>query len=1014
MAFGQGVALWLVAFVGECPLWAQTPGYVLVNTIGSEGSGNSQFNSPRRVAVGALGDVWVADQGNNRLEEFDPNGNFLQTLGSFGSAAGQFSGPQGVTVDSVGNIWVADSGNNRVQEFNSSGVFLQMFGSYGSGSGQINDAQAIAVDRSGNVWINDWWNDRVDEFSGRGVFLQSFGSNGSGNGQFAWMGGLTTSLAGNVFVADAQNNRVQEFNSSGVYLQTIGAGQLSFPNDVAFDPQGNLWVASTSGDALVEFNSGGTYLGQMALSYSPMSLAFGPSGTLWVVDQNDNHLLEYSPVSSPSAWNVDASGKWSAAGNWISGLPNGVNASVLFGALITAPRTVTVDMAVTAGTLTFNSVAKYTLAGPQTITLQSSAGDAALNVVYGTHEISANLVLAANTDVTVTNPTDQLTLSGGISGPGFGLNVYGAGTLVLANSNTFGGATKISSGTLQLAHPLAVQNSTVNLAGGALAFAAGNTSPVLGGLAGNGNLALATVASEAVTLNMGGNGQSTSYSGILSGAGGLVKQGLGTLTVNSQSIYGGPTTVAGGVLMLQSPPAGSIGIHFIGNGSSFLGTGGVVPISNWNNESGYAFSGSLLAASNGANSGASFSLAGANSVWATGSANQLLNGYAASAFNPMTLTLSGIPYARYSMYVYVGDSSVGNQESATINGTTYYYATEGGTPITYAAITNTTSASYQPGNYIEVDGLSGASQTVKMVGTTQAYAGLCSVEIVNTAAAAGGVNFLPSTTALSIASGGTLDLCGNNQQVASLSDAGFGKGGNVINSFTGSTSGLTISPSGGSTTFSGMIQGGGALGAISLAMSGNGTQVLSGSNTYTGPTTINQGTLLVNGSLASPVTVNSGGMLGGSGRLTNVTVASGGSLSPGAAPSPMNVSGSLSLLSGAKMDYALDTPADSDEVYMPSGPLVLSGQQFADFNFTWSANVAPGTYNLIDAQSITGSLGTSTSGTIDGLPANIAVQGDDVVLNVVPEPSTLTLLAAGLIGLVGYGLQRRRPARRAA
>ena len=155
------------------------------------------------------------------------------------------------------------------------------------------------------------------------------------------------------------------------------------------------------------------------------------------------------------------------------------------------------------------------------------------------------------------------------------------------------------------------------------------------------------------------------------------------------------------------------------------------------------------------------------------------------------------------------------------------------------------------------------------------------------------------------------------------------------------------------------------------------------------------------------MTVNSGGMLGGSGSLTSVTVASGGSLSPGAAPAAMNVSGSLSLLSGAKMDYALDTPTDSDEVYMPSGPLVLSGQQFADFNFTPLGGFGQGTYTLIDTNSVPiGSLGTSNSGTIDGMPAYIAVQGDDVVLTVVPEPSTLVMLCIGGVVLLGWRWRR--------
>ncbi len=613
--------------------------------------------------------------------------------------------------------------------------------------------------------------------------------------------------------------------------------------------------------------------------------------------------------------------------------------------------------------------------------------------------------------MTVTNPTDQLTVSGHISGTGTAaLNLYGAGTLVLAGSNSFSGATNVTAGTLNVAHPLAVQNSTVNLAG-AVTFAAGITSPVFGGLAGGGDLQLATAAGEPVTLNVGGSGRSTTFGGVLSGLGGLSKQGTGTLTLTTSNTYAGPTAVAGGVLRLQPLGIGSIGIHFIGTSGNgaFTGSGGVVPMSNWNSESGYSFSGTTLANNFGANSGATFSFSGASNSWATGSVNELLNGYVASTNNPMTFTVSGIPFSRYSMFVYVGDSTVGNQEEATIHGATYYYATEGGTPVAYTAITNTSSASYQTGNYIEVDGLTGTSQDVRMQGTTQPYSGLCDVEIVNTSTTVGN-NILPATTRLSIASGGTLDVCGNNQQFASLSDSVSGSGGSIINSSSTSTA-LTVAPSGGTTTFSGTIQGGGSLGSISLVLNGSGTQILGGSNTYVGPTTINGGELLVNGSWVSPVTVNSGGTLGGTGILSSVAVNAGGHLAPGDAPGLLTLSGSLSLLSGANMDCELDTPADSDEVYMPTGFLSLNGQQFSDFNFTPLGGFAPGRYTLIDAGSVSGNLGGNANGTIDGFPASLAVQGNDLVLTVVPEPRTWVLLAASAVGMVFFVPTRRKSAR---
>jgi autotransporter-associated beta strand protein len=64
---------------------------------------------------------------------------------------------------------------------------------------------------------------------------------------------------------------------------------------------------------------------------------------------------------------------------------------------------------------------------------------------------------------------------------------------------------------------------------------------------------------------------------------------------------------------------------------------------------------------------------------------------------------------------------------------------------------------------------------------------------------------------------------------------------------------------------------------------GEGDLLLSGSgNNYTGPTTVNEGALLVSGAITlSPVTVNAGGTLGGSGSVPAVTLQAGGAISPG-------------------------------------------------------------------------------------------------------------------------------------
>jgi autotransporter-associated beta strand protein/parallel beta-helix repeat protein len=620
-----------------------------------------------------------------------------------------------------------------------------------------------------------------------------------------------------------------------------------------------------------------------------------------------------------------------------------------------------------AGTLNIAGDTSLGTAPASPATNLTFAGNATLQAGASSVALAASRNLVINSGVTATLGTNggSMTVAGAVGGSG-GLAIVGGGVLTLSGSSTFSGGVQTNGGTLNLAHPLAVQNSTVNLSpSGGLSFAAGNTSPTLGGLAGAGNVVLATAAAEPVTLNVGNNGQSATYSGNLSGGGGLTKQGSGTLTLTAPSTYNGPTVIAGGVLQLQSAAggapqssaAGAIGIHFIGgyNGATaFSGTGGVVPTSNWNNESGDAFNGTTLLNNSGNNSGATLSLNGATGVWGTGSPNQLLNGYVSvNSYNSMTLTVSNIPYACYSMYVYVGDSSVGDQEKATVNGTTYYYATEGGGPSAYTAITSTSPANYQSGNYVEVDGLTASSQTVKIAGSTQPVGGLCSVEIVNTAST---VNTLPATTALSIASGGTLDLGGVSQQVASLSDKTPGNGGSLINS-NSAASVLTLSPSGGSTTFSGMIQGGGTLGIISLVMSGSGTQVFAGSNSYTGSTAVNAGTLQATSTAALPgyastgeITVASGGMLavsaGGSGwtsaNIASLLSSNGSGFASGSALGIDTTPGNLS--------YASNIAGSMGVAKLGANTLTLSGAN----TYTGSTAVKAGTLQATSTAALPG------------------------------------------------------------
>jgi autotransporter-associated beta strand protein len=112
-----------------------------------------------------------------------------------------------------------------------------------------------------------------------------------------------------------------------------------------------------------------------------------------------------------------------------------------------------------------------------------------------------------------------------------------------------------------------------------------------------------------------------------------------------------------------------------------------------------------------------------------------------------------------------------------------------------------------------------------------------------------------------------------------------------------------------STTFSGVLQDGGAASLFpgfgdsggSLTKTGSGTLTLLGNNTYTGATTVDAGSLIVNGSIASSslTTVNNGGTLGGTGTVGNTQVNSGGTFAPGNSPGTMTVAGNLAFQLGA-------------------------------------------------------------------------------------------------------------------
>jgi len=91
-------------------------------------------------------------------------------VGIYGNAAGNFNAPTGAGVDSSGYIYVADNGNNRIQKFSSEGAFITQWGTSGSGNSQFSSPYAVAIGTGNEVFVVDTGNNRIEKFSSAGTF----------------------------------------------------------------------------------------------------------------------------------------------------------------------------------------------------------------------------------------------------------------------------------------------------------------------------------------------------------------------------------------------------------------------------------------------------------------------------------------------------------------------------------------------------------------------------------------------------------------------------------------------------------------------------------------------------------------------------------------------------------------------------------------------------------------------------------------------------------------------------
>jgi autotransporter-associated beta strand protein len=266
---------------------------------------------------------------------------------------------------------------------------------------------------------------------------------------------------------------------------------------------------------------------------------------------------------------------------------------------------------------------------------------------------------------------------------------------------------------------------------------------------------------------------------------------------------------------------------------------------------------------------------------------------------------------------------------------------------------------------------------------------------------------------------------------------------NLATKFTtgySSVTALTLNPQTGVTAnYSGAISNGAA--NMTLTKTGNGTQILSGANTYTGNTTVSAGTLLVNGSTSasSIVSVSAGATLGGNGTVGGATtILAGATHSPGNSPGLQTFGAGLTYSSNSSLTWELSSNSTasrgtnfdginvtggnltiqagvtSNLVFNGTGSSVLWSNSFWSSNQTWfvydNANAPSlGSASIFDTVNVSlDSGGFSLSSVHSGASFSWSQSGNDLYLNyVIPEPSTWILLAGSLTAVVVVRRRRR-------
>ena len=326
----------------------------------------AMLGGPQGVAVDASGNLYIADTGNQRIRYVNSSG-IITTIAGTGAngfsgdggaaTAATFSNPAGVALDASGNVYVADEFNNRIRRFAVGGAISTFAGTttYNGDGGPSTKASvepwSVAVDSSGNLYIADRLEQRVRKVTPSGTITTLAGTGQAGGGgdngpanlaALNTPNGVAVDSAGNVYIADAGNNKIRRVDAAtGIITTFAGTGNccyagtgtggdgglataatLYYPESVAVDGSGNVYFTDavqsntspqaqavrrvTTDGKIATWAGGGTTVGfsgdggspQQAQFGSSITLAAGSDGSLYIADQSNNRVRKVDPAGA--------------------------------------------------------------------------------------------------------------------------------------------------------------------------------------------------------------------------------------------------------------------------------------------------------------------------------------------------------------------------------------------------------------------------------------------------------------------------------------------------------------------------------------------------------------------------------------------------------------------------------------------------------------------------------------------------------------------------------------------